>query len=166
MMLLSHISTVPVQSPYSPRTVPVTVPVGIYHSPRGFRIEKGKVLTLSSSSIRKTTGTVVNSNGDCHGDCTGTVRGLYGDCRNLGNVLCEHVSMNLSMGWSAQGKSKETRLLLRRSAVHIQFLLLFTQDDLVDGWDGWRQLQRKLKELNGNAHKRATWNESWLSEAL
>ena len=29
------------QSPYSPRTLPVTVPVGIYHSPRGFPYRRG-----------------------------------------------------------------------------------------------------------------------------
>ena len=41
------------------------------------------------------------------------------------------VSTNLSMGGSAHGKSKETSLLSRESAVHIQFLLPSMQDNLV-----------------------------------
>ena len=86
----SHVSTVPVQSPYSPRTVPVTVPVGIYHSPRGFPYRRGGQGQDLPFLYTKTTGTVVNSNGDCHGDCTGTVRGLHGDCRNVGNQ--HHIS--------------------------------------------------------------------------
>ena len=57
-MLFSNVSTVPVQFPYGSRTVPVTVPVGILRSSRGFRILKKDRVGALVFYNTKTTGTV------------------------------------------------------------------------------------------------------------
>ena len=72
--------TVPVQCPYSARTVPVTVPVENSHSARGFLILKRITGSNEFPLSRGTTGTVEILYGHCYGHCTGTARALYGHC--------------------------------------------------------------------------------------
>ena len=82
---------VPVQSPYSPRDSPRwNLPQSPWFS---YREREGPNPVLLFCK---------ENHGDCGKFQRGLSRGLYGDCTGTvetwENVLCEHVSMNLSMG--------------------------------------------------------------------